>query len=185
MYRAESWVTYRRHLRLIKRYHKRCICTILNILWNDFVNYIEAMKWQWSLASIPCYLKHSFAEQNMSPTWKINHRTPKIVLYGELSTGNRDRGAPRKRYKGTLKRSFDTCYIDHRQWTTTHATNRMNWRPTVYQATTSFEITQRTNREDNKKGEETSEINIEQTVTCSRSGNTIFDSFHQPSACLH
>ena len=64
-----------------------------------------------------------------------DHRLPKIVFYGELSTGHRDEVAPRKRYKDTLKRSLDTCNNDHRQWTT-QATNRMS-----YQTTTAFEIT--------------------------------------------
>ena len=45
-----------------------------------------------------------------------DHRLPKIVLYGELSTGHRDRGAPKKRYKDSLKKSLSTCHIDHRQW---------------------------------------------------------------------
>ena len=35
-----------------------------------------------------------------------DYRLPKIALYGELSSGHRDRGAPKKRYKDTLKRSF-------------------------------------------------------------------------------
>jgi len=29
LYGAESWVIYRRHLRLIERYHQRCLRTIL------------------------------------------------------------------------------------------------------------------------------------------------------------
>ena len=58
-----------------------------------------------------------------------DHRLPTIMLYGELHTGHRDRGTPRKIYKDTLKRSLATCNIDHRQWTT-QATNRMNWRRT-------------------------------------------------------
>ena len=80
----------------------------------------------------------------------IFHRLQKIVLYGELSTGHRDKGAPRKRYKDTMKRYLATCNIDHHQWTT-HATNRMNWRRTVYQSTTSFETTQRVNVEDKRR----------------------------------
>ena len=31
------------------------------------------------------------------------HRLPKIALYGELSSGHHNRGAPKKRYKDTLK----------------------------------------------------------------------------------
>jgi len=73
-----------------------------------------------------------------------NHRVPKIVLYGELLTGHCDKEAPRKRYKDTLKRSLATCNINHSQWTT-QATNRIDWRRTVYQVTTSFATTWRAN----------------------------------------
>ena len=37
-----------------------------------------------------------------------DHRLPKVILYGELSTGYRDNGVPRKRYKDTLIRSLAT-----------------------------------------------------------------------------
>ena len=47
-----------------------------------------------------------------------DHRLPKITMYGELSTGHRDRGAPKKRYKDCLKKSLSACHIDHRQWST-------------------------------------------------------------------
>ncbi|KAG7519485.1 hypothetical protein JOB18_009869 [Solea senegalensis] len=44
-----------------------------------------------------------------------DHRLPKIVLYGELSAGHRNRGAPKKRYKDSLKKSLQYCNIDYRQ----------------------------------------------------------------------
>ena len=42
--------------------------------------------------------------------------TSKVVLYGELSTGHRDRGAPKKRYQDCLKKSLNVCHIDCQQW---------------------------------------------------------------------
>ena len=39
-----------------------------------------------------------------------------MVLYGELSTGYRDRGALKKRYKDCLKKSLNVCHIDCQQW---------------------------------------------------------------------
>ena len=44
------------------------------------------------------------------------HRLPKIILYGELSSGLRNRGAPKKRYKDTLKKSLGACNISHLEW---------------------------------------------------------------------
>jgi len=101
------------------------------------------------------------------------YHLPKFVLYGELSTGHHDKGAPWKRYKDTLKKFLVTCNINHHQWTTQPA-NRMNWRHSVYQATTSFKTTRRVNMEDKRrrrKNRDPSEI-IEQIVTCSRCGKT-------------
>ena len=45
-----------------------------------------------------------------------DHRLPKIVLYGKLSTGNRNRGAPKKRFKDSLKKSLLACNIDSQLW---------------------------------------------------------------------
>ena len=58
----------------------------------------------------------------MSPGWKtIAYQSSYYNIYGELSTGHRDKGTPQKIYK----------------------VNRMNWRRTctVYQATTFFKAT--------------------------------------------
>ena len=54
------------------------------------------------------------------------HRLPKIVLYNELSTGHRDRGAPKKRFKDPLKKYLPACHIDHRQWSAL-AADREAW----------------------------------------------------------
>ena len=47
-----------------------------------------------------------------------DYRLPKMVLYGKLSTGHRDRKAPKARYEDSLKKSLSTCHIDHSQWST-------------------------------------------------------------------
>ena len=41
-----------------------------------------------------------------------DHCLPKVVLYGELSTGHRDRGAPKKCYKDCLRMCLNVCHID-------------------------------------------------------------------------
>ncbi|XP_051667216.1 uncharacterized protein LOC127481693 [Manacus candei] len=37
LYGSKSWVIYRHHLRLLERFHQRCLRTILNIHWSDYV----------------------------------------------------------------------------------------------------------------------------------------------------
>ena len=44
LYGSESWVTYRHHLRLLERFHKRCLRSILNIHWSDYVTNIEVLE---------------------------------------------------------------------------------------------------------------------------------------------
>ena len=100
-----------------------------------------------------------------------DHHLQKVTVW-RLSTGHK--GAPQKKYEDTLKKSLVTCNIDYRQWTL-QASNRTNWRHTVYQATTSFEVKRRANMEDKRKRRkkrDPSEINTGQIVTCSRCGKT-------------
>ena len=66
-----------------------------------------------------------------------DHRLPKIVMFGELSTGHRERGAPKKRFKDSLKKSLTACNIDHRS---DLAADRVAWRHTIHQAAVQFEV---------------------------------------------
>ena len=64
-------VTYHHHLHLIEHYHQRCLHTILNIHWCDFVIITEVLEKWWRLpASRLCSSKHSFTGQDMSARWK-------------------------------------------------------------------------------------------------------------------
>ena len=56
------------------------------------------------------------------------HRLPKIALYGEVSTGHCERGSPKKRYKGCLKKPATACYV------TIHA--GQTWQQTVVASAT-------------------------------------------------
>ena len=97
-----SWVTYRHHLQLIKRFRQRCLRTILNIHWNNFVTKSEVLK-PVKIISI----------ETMPPKFQLRraghisgmgiHCSPQITLYSELSTGYRGRGTPSKWYKICLK----------------------------------------------------------------------------------
>ena len=55
LYGSESWVTYRHHLRLLKRFHQRCLRIILNIHWNDYVTNVEVLE-QAMIASVEAML---------------------------------------------------------------------------------------------------------------------------------
>ena len=119
LYGAESWITYRPHLHLVERYHQRCLRAILNSIGMISSSTLRSLKWLRLPALRPCSLKHSFAEQDMSPGRKtIAYQRWYYNIYRELSTGHRDKGTPRKIYKVTLERSLATCSIYYHQWTT-------------------------------------------------------------------
>ena len=71
-------------------------------------------------------------------------------MFGELSTGHCERGAPNKRFKGSLKKSLSTCNIYHKQWSDL-AADRGTWRHTIYQASAQFEEDRREASKDKRQ----------------------------------
>ena len=127
LYGSESWVTYRRHLRLLERFHQRCLRIILNIHWSDYVTNVEVLE-QAVIASIEAMLLKAQLRWAGHVSRIEDHRLPKTTLYGELSSGHRNRGAPKKRYKDSLRKSLGVCHIDCSQWSADCAV----WRYTVH-----------------------------------------------------
>ena len=44
LYGAETWVLYRKQIRLLERFHRRCLRSILGIRWQDYVSIEEILK---------------------------------------------------------------------------------------------------------------------------------------------
>ena len=55
LYGSESWVTYRHHLRLLERFHHRCLRIILNIHWSHYVTNVQVLE-QAEITSIEAML---------------------------------------------------------------------------------------------------------------------------------
>ena len=173
LYGSESWVTYSHHIRLLERFHQRCLRTILNIHWSDYVTNVEVLE-QAEITSIEAMLMKTQLRWAGHVSRMENHRLPKIALYGELSTGYRNRGAPKKRFKDSLKKSLNACHIDHRQWSTL-AADRQAWRHTVHQAVSSFEDSRRANLKEKRrrrKERAASAALPDHTFNCSHCGQT-------------
>ena len=79
-----------------------------------------------------------------------DHCLPKIVMFGELSTSHRERGAPKKRVKDSRKKSLTTCNIDHRQWSDL-AANRVAWCHTIHQAAAQFKVDRKNSLKDKRQ----------------------------------
>jgi len=41
LYGSDSWVPYRHHLRLLERFHQRCLRSIFNIHWSDYITTLK------------------------------------------------------------------------------------------------------------------------------------------------
>ena len=79
-----------------------------------------------------------------------DYRLPKIVMYGKLSTGHHERGAPKKQFKDSLKKSLTTGNIDHRQWSDL-ASDCVVWHHTIHQAAAQFEADRRNSLKDERQ----------------------------------
>ena len=79
-----------------------------------------------------------------------DHRLPNIVTFGELSSGHRDRGAPKKRFKDNLKKSLTACNIDHRQWSNL-AADHVAWRQKTHQAAAQFQLDRKNSLKDKRQ----------------------------------
>ena len=86
---SDLWATYRHHLRLLERFHQRCLRIILNIHWSDYVSNVEVFE-QAEITSIEAILLKSQLRWVGHVSRMDDHRLPKIALYGELSTGRRN-----------------------------------------------------------------------------------------------
>ncbi|KAL0195131.1 hypothetical protein M9458_008703, partial [Cirrhinus mrigala] len=169
LYGSESWVLYRSQLRLLERFHQRCLRTILGIHWSDYVTNVEVLE-QAETVSIEALLLRTQLHWAGHVSRMEDYRLAKIILYGELATGHRDRGAPKKRYKDCLKKSLNACHIDHRQWSSIVA-DRATWSSTIQRAATFFEESRRISLKDKglrKKNSDAATQN--QTFPCTHCG---------------
>ena len=98
LYGAETWVLYRKQIRLLEWFPQHCLCSIPGIKWQDHVLNKEVFK-RASLPSIEsillqvrlCWADHVTRTENV--------RMPKAVFFSKLQEGERDLNASRKRYK--------------------------------------------------------------------------------------
>ena len=128
LYGCETWVPYRRHIRLLESFHIRRIQSILGLRWWHKVTHSEIR----SRDGIPtnesmllhrqlCWLGHAIR----MPHSKLPH----CVLYVQLRLGRRSVGGQRKCFKDHIKSILIKCNIPFSRLETL-ASNRATWRST-------------------------------------------------------
>ena len=93
LYGAETWVLYRKQIRLLERFHR--LRSILGIKWQDYVLNEEVLK-RATLPSIESILLQVQLHWASHVARMGDTHMPKAVFFSELRAGKRDRGAPRK-----------------------------------------------------------------------------------------
>ena len=173
LYGSESWVTYRCHIRLLERFHQCCMRTILQIHWSDYVTNVEVLE-RANTTSIEATLLKTQLRWAGHVSRMDDHRLPKVALFGELSSGYRNRGCPKKRFKDCLKKSLTSCNINPKTWTAA-AADRDGWRSNICAASHTFEdnrretLQQKRERRKNIQQEDNPPL---QTFPCSRCGRS-------------
>ena len=137
LYGAETWVLYRKQIRLLERFHQHCLRSILGIKWQYYVSNEQVLK-KASLPSVESILLQvQLRWAGHVPRMEDIHM-PKAVFFSELQEGKRDRGAPRKRYKDKLKRQLAQAATSHQSWQR-KASDRDSWRLSVRKHRRKFE----------------------------------------------
>ncbi len=137
LYGAETWTTYRRHLKALERYHQRCLRKLFRIPWEHRRTNISVLE-QAQLTSIEAMIVKSQLRWSGHLVRMEDSRLPKQLFYSELHQGKRTRGGQSKRYKDTLKSILKQCSISHDTWEH-QARNRPTWRREILSGIETFE----------------------------------------------
>ena len=91
LHSAKTWVLYRKPIRLLERFHQRCLRSILSIKWQDHVSNEEVLK-RASLPSIESILLQVQLRWVGHVTRVEDVHMPKTVFFSKLQGGKPDHG---------------------------------------------------------------------------------------------
>ena len=137
LYGCETWTPYRKHLKQLERFHMNSLRSILNIKWQDRIPNTEVLSMAES-TSIEAIILKSRLRWVGHVIRMENTRLPKQLFYGELSSGKRKQGRPRKRYKDAVKENLNHLNITPNELET-RAQDRMGWRTLTKASVCMFE----------------------------------------------
>ncbi|XP_076065245.1 uncharacterized protein LOC143039257 [Oratosquilla oratoria] len=111
LYACETWVLYRKDTVELERFHQSKLRQILRIKWQDRVTNNEVLLRARTESIEATITRHRLRWAGHLARMHDN-RLPKQVLFSELDSGNRPRGAPKRRFKDQLKHTLKiiACY---------------------------------------------------------------------------
>ena len=126
---AETWTTYRRHIKLLEHLHLKCLRRIMNIKWQTFTPDTAVLE-KAQCPNIESLIVSSQMRWAGHLVRMEDTRLPKQLFYGELENGKQPRHKLRKRFRDCLKYNLKELSIDDGVWEET-ALNRDKWRKSV------------------------------------------------------
>lgn len=138
LYSCETWVLYRKHIRILDRFHLKCLRDIMNIRWSDCVRNTNVLR-KANVGGIEMYLMRRQLRWCGHVSRMPESRVAKRIFYSELQCGKRKRGGQYLRYKDVLKRHMKRCKIEPYDWEG-KAAERTEWRQQVHTQVNKFEV---------------------------------------------
>ena len=103
LYSAETWTLYRRHIRMLDRFHLRCLRKILRIQLSHGVRNTQVLR-RTNVVSIESYIMRRQLRWCGHVSRMSEQRVAKRIFYSELEEGKRKHGGQLLRFKDVLKR---------------------------------------------------------------------------------
>ena len=128
IYGCETWVPYRRHIRLLESFHIRHLQLILGLRWWHKVTHSE-IRSRAGIPTIESMLLHRQLRWLGHVIRMPHSRLSNFMLYGQLRLGHRSVGGQRKRFKYHIKSILKKRNI-HFSRLETLASKRATWRST-------------------------------------------------------
>ena len=122
LYGCETWVAYRRHVKVLEQFQQRILRSIAGVHWQDRITNASILE-QADTTSIEAHIVKS----QLSWAGRVR-RMPKQLLDAEISSGKRKTGGQWQRYKDQLKANLKKCEMEL-QWEN-RVDDRACWRRT-------------------------------------------------------
>lgn len=130
LYGNECWTLYRKHVRLLEKFHQRQLRRILRIKWQDYISNARVLE-QAKCDSIERILARNQLRWTGHVLRMPDERLPKQVLFGEIGQGQRTSGGQAKRYKDMLHTTLKNAGI-RSNWEEL-CKDRIQWRAATQQ----------------------------------------------------
>ena len=110
LYGCGAWTLYRRHIKALEAFHMHSLQSILGVCWWHRVPHTELLK-----RSVTTPVEHLLLQRQLCWLGHVirmpENRLPRRLLYGELSSGQRYVGRPKKRFIDHIRINLRKCHI--------------------------------------------------------------------------